>query len=194
MQKSVIVKRDSIKLGDHASTAIFRDGGVVFKDLGGYDFSTCDWVYYERLEEVAMLSDKGFEVLKENQKEYYTKGSVEFGKYPAFSNNGYIHGVEKNIPYVYVYDKDKDYYTPGYTAQSWNVAAYLSQEQYRELEVLIDSVKSAKILTLKQSALTLKEHAMETSHELKSFLTGGKVSNWDDVKKAMKAIRDDAFE
>lgn len=58
LDKGIAVCVDSLDLGYLANCAIF-DCPIIFKELGGYDFSTKETYKYEVLRELSILSDKG---------------------------------------------------------------------------------------------------------------------------------------
>jgi hypothetical protein len=80
LKENILVKRDSISVGDDVSDLILN-GGIQFRKLGGYDFSQADYVYYNYLERIVTFSIKGIEEL--------TKAFSTYDSAKSIVNSGY---------------------------------------------------------------------------------------------------------
>lgn len=59
LKLNIVVLKDSFNLGKLANSVLLDDV-IDFQKFGGYDFSTSNVKYYEYLEKIPMLNDKGF--------------------------------------------------------------------------------------------------------------------------------------
>ena len=162
-EEHIVVKKDSIKLGEYARIAIFRDSGIEFEKIGGYDFREPNVIYYEYLEEVAKLSDKGYEALKKANIDYYVNNSIN-NKPEFLTNDINIRSSGDDSPYISVYTDSVDYYISKVKPDSWSVDAYMRKEQKDEIETLVKN-------GIKSKAVILFEHIVK---ELGDESTAGK--------------------
>lgn len=145
-EKNIIVNERTMKLGDYARIAIFRDSGVEFEDLGGYDFTISNNIKYEELEELVSLTDTGAELLAQQVTKLLTSGRVDldeaiFYDFGATDKYGCLYYEKKyNLYYICMTkERQTQYLNSKYiigTARSNTEHVYLSPKQLE----LVDSV------------------------------------------------------
>lgn len=155
-EKSVVVKTQKVLLGDYARIAIFRDSGVEFKKIGGYDFSIPNEVTYEYLEEVAIISDKAFEELKKAYFAYYAEDLSDVDCDFLYSKR--IFDEFTTAPYVEVYKNNEDAYImkgkphPYYSS----IATYIPYDKFKVVADEIETTLIAKAKTVKEFMINSK--------------------------------------
>ena len=126
-KEGVVVREDSLTLGDYASCAILGDEVINLKKLGGYDFSLSNTIKYEYLYEVSFFTEKGFEKML-NEDDFLSDGTHLYNdrNYKYF----YIRfDKELNMPYVLIHKskRSKDLVTGNHDEYYVNV--YITDEQ-----------------------------------------------------------------
>ena len=190
---SMVVKTSKVLLGDYARVAIFRDSGVEFRKLGGYDFTIPNEVIYEYLEEVAILTDKGCEQLKKEYLAFYLENASEMEC--DFLSKKWVLGESTTTPYVKVYTDPKysEIYTMIGKTQSWEVDAYIPYEKYKEMADEVEVALVAKAQTLKDFMINNnvgvggKYVADYLSGELVAKAGQFRDADWTEVKNDVKS-------
>ena len=146
-EKNVIVCEGTLKLGDYARTAIFRDSGVEFEDFSGYDFTISNNIKYEYMLELVSLTDAAIEILAHNVDTRWRKG------YTESESIYYDFGGTEQYKSLYYDDKYDRYYicmTKGLQGQYLNskyitgtvtsqtIKAYLSPKQKAFIDEFVD--------------------------------------------------------
>ena len=157
-EKNVIVCERTLMLGDYARIAIFRDSGVEFEDLGGYDFTISNNVKYEYLEELASLTDAAVDILAQNVYTKLKKGHIEmdeaiFYDFGATEKYGCLYFDNEYKLYYITMTKERQsqYLNSKYVTgvfKSNTVKAYLSPKQLELIDEMADKVYVEKPKTL----------------------------------------------
>lgn len=161
-KKNIIVKTETVKLGNYARIAVFRDSGVEFKNLGGYDFSLPNEIKYEWLDELLGLTDEGFALLTKQIVERVTNTWRHDSNVEEIFSNTY--GIVDKYPAYIFYDKEYDrYYVVVYSAPNTNPyrnKKYIAGafELRRNQEVYLSSKQLESID--EQMDIAMKEHAV----------------------------------
>ena len=167
-----VVRKDSLLLGDYARIMILGYGGVVFEDLGGYDFTIRDAKVYEYLEELIYVSDEGVNDLIPRVVRYYEGDVNSYSDF--FIQNQYdeLHGC------ILKEDSDKYYVQLArYALKPHQIKgdnkqnkAYITKEQIAYLEEKVNE-------GLQKNAITFKDCVYNS---LRNYDTGGKCKSLAD--------------
>ena len=173
-EKWIAVKTKKETLGDYARIAIFRDSGVEFKEIGGWDFTIPNEIAYEVLEEVAILTDVGFEKLANVYKAHHLESIID-----EFTT----------APYVCVDANYKDCFsTNNASPYGGMIDAYIPYEKFKALQDEVDQVLVARAVSVKEFARDgigrkqLRSYLQEDISSLQRF-SG---DDWDLVIKSAK--------
>lgn len=151
-ENSVIVRTDSVALGNYVRTAVFRDSAVEFKELGGYNFSIPNYAKYEYLEEVAIISDEGFDIIEKAYIDYYTHKADDVNV--EFLSSRWISGKNTTTPSVDIKSECKEYYISKFAPNNYYVQAYIPYEKYT---AMMETIKT----TLKANPISLQEFILQ---------------------------------
>lgn len=147
-EKNVIVCENTLMLGNYARIAIFRDSGVEFEDLGGYDFTISNNIKYEYMKELVSLTDAAVDILAQNVDTKLRKGYIEMDESIFYDFNGTdLYGClyyddEYDLYYICMTKERQGHYlSPKYitgTVTSNTVHAYLSPKQKAVIDDVAD--------------------------------------------------------
>ena len=153
-----VVCVDSVNLGDLARIAIFRDSGVNFKELKGYNFSEPNYIKYKYLKKLATLTDEGYEQLLLCIWEYILNGSSSAMDYFSSTTIGeeikygcLLSGIDGR-PCIYMHRSNNNGYAVG-GFEEWYDYVYLSEDQSAQLEKNIEELMIATAETLEECIL-----------------------------------------
>ena len=187
-EKWIAVKTKKETLGDYARIAIFRDSGVEFKEIGGWDFTIPNEIAYEVLEEVAILTDVGFEKLANVYKAHHLERATSYPD-ADFLCRLSITDEFTTAPYVCVNANYKDCFsTNNASPYGGMIDAYIPYEKFKALQDEVDQVLVARAVSVKEFARDgigrkqLRSYLQEDISSLQRF-SG---DDWDLVIKSAK--------
>ena len=155
-EKNIYIKTSTVDLGNYARTAIFRDSGIDFETIGGYDLTISNNLTYEYLEELAGLTDAGIQLLAQQMDkklrglfiEYSNMYTQEGAEVPIFNDSYAVkYGVlcydEKySLYYIFMHEKAQaKYINPQYvtgTYRSGYPHVFISPKQMELLDEVAD--------------------------------------------------------
>ena len=147
-EKNIIVLENTLMVGDYARIAIFRDSGVEFGDLGGYDFTISNNIKYEYMKELVSLTDAAVDILAQNVDTKLRRGNIEmdesiFYDFGATSLYKCLYYDNQYDLYYICMTKERQgrYLNPKYitgTVTSNTIQAYLSPKQKAVIDEVAD--------------------------------------------------------
>lgn len=155
MKHNVFIKVDSVLLGDYVRTVVFRDSGVDFDKLTGWDFRKLNHIKYEYLHELLMLTDEGAKVLAEQVYNGLMKGELYETVEICTANHGEdlsfigfneeyglnrIMATEATITHYF----DLKYFAGSLPKDGWGYV-YITPERMEIINKAIDKARTEKV-------------------------------------------------
>lgn len=155
-EKSIFIRTRTVNLGDYARTAIFRDAGIDFEIIRGWDFTISNNLTYEYLEELAGLTDAGIQVLARQMAkslrgvfieydESYPREGAEIPIFDDASTNKYgvlSYDKQYGLYYIFMHERlQAKYINPQYITGTYRSAlprVYISPKQMELLDEVAD--------------------------------------------------------
>lgn len=151
--KNYIVKTDSFKIGDYATKVIISFKQYKLSDFGGYDLTKNNNPKYKYLQEIARLTEKGFNQVLSEINNYAKNRHLSWFNTISPDNQGEIFIQENGHHYLlFGESRNKELYT------------YIPYQYYYE-KILISNEEYAKLneamsKALKDNALNIYQYAL----------------------------------
>ena len=195
-EKNIIVHETTLKLGDYARIAIFRDSSIDFKDIGGYDFTISNNLTYEYFEELRGMTEEGARILTQQiashiKDEYVEQSELIYDPSARSDKYGVLaYDDEYNLYYVFM----SKYYNSKYMNLKYVVGSfensngyqkvYISPKQMEAIDEVADNIFVERAHNLTE---ILRQYIQKSSHPYKyisiQYLEG------DRDKKSTKDLR-----
>ena len=146
-EKNIVVYENTIILGDYARIAIFRDSGINFEEIGGYDFTIPNHVKYEGFKELLSLTDAGAELLAQHVYKRLKDGYIDLDEaifYEGYTDkyNSLCYEEEYNRYYIIMTkERQSQYLNSKYVIggiQNNTERVYLSPKQMEKIDKVAD--------------------------------------------------------
>lgn len=152
-KKNYIVKTDSFKLGDYAADVIISFKQYDLSDFGGYDLTKNNNPKYKYLQEIARLTEKGFNQVLSEINNYAKNRHLSWFNTISPDNQGEIFIQENGHHYLlFGESRNKELYTY-IPSQYYYEKILISNEEYTKLNETMSKA-------LKNNALNIYQYAL----------------------------------